>query len=60
MPIDPEFLELLACPHCKAPLTASAWKDSTAEEGLRCTACSRVYPVRGGIPELLEGEAWEP
>ncbi len=48
--IDSELLQILACPACRGPL---------AEKGgrLSCSTCSRVYPVRQGIPILLEEEA---
>ena len=51
--LDPEFLEILACPECKAPV---------AQEGDRliCSACGKRYPVRDGIPIMLVGEAEPP
>lgn len=56
MPIDPELLEILACPKCKEPVTEQA-KDG--EEFLVCTAeeCRLAYPVRDGIPVMLIDEA---
>lgn len=55
MPIDPEFLNLLRCPLCLAPLR---------EEGdtLICTrtACNLRYSVTEGIPVLLLDEARRP
>ncbi len=53
-PLDPWFLELLACPGCeqRLPLHLSASQDA-----LLC-ACGRyAYPVREGIPILLVEEA---
>jgi len=50
MPIDKEFLEILACPVCRAPLENRITGDG---ESLRCTVCRRVYPVEEGIPVLL-------
>jgi uncharacterized protein YbaR (Trm112 family) len=38
--------DLLACPHCRAPLPAG-------EAELRCPACARRYPYSRGIPVLL-------
>jgi uncharacterized protein YbaR (Trm112 family) len=53
MPIDPELLEILACPECKTPVTVV--KDGA---GLRCATCRRVYPVQDGdIPVMLLDEA---
>ncbi len=53
--IDPELLEILACPACKAPVR---------EEGdwILCTAksCGLRYPVRDGIPVMLVEEAAQP
>jgi len=51
MPIDPEFLELLCCPLCKAPLVEKP------DSRLVCTACRRSYPIRDGFPVLLVDEA---
>ena len=51
MPIDPEFLEMLACPACKTRL---ALKDG---QRLVCSACHRSYPIRDEIPILLIEEA---
>ncbi len=52
MPIDPELLEILACPECKA-------KVEVVKEGagLRCVRCHRVYPVQDDIPVMLVDEA---
>ncbi|HLT95640.1 MAG TPA: Trm112 family protein [Acidimicrobiia bacterium] len=51
--LDPEFLELLACPVDKASLL---------DEGshLVCTECRRRYPVTDGIPVLLVDQAEVP
>lgn len=43
-----DVLGLLACPGCRAPLART-------DEALDCTACSRVYAVRDGIPHLVAG-----
>ena len=48
--IDKELLEILACPVCKA--------DVRLEKGkIVCTKCGRRYPIRDGIPVMLESEA---
>lgn len=44
--------ELLACPSCKGALV-----DGDGAEELLCTPCCLAYPIRGGIPVLLEAEA---
>ncbi len=50
MPIDKEFLDILACPLCKEPLQ---YREKDGKEQLVCTACKRVYPIEDGIPVLL-------
>jgi hypothetical protein len=52
MPIDPELLDILACPACRTPLELV--KDGTA---LRCASCRRVFPIKDEIPVLLLDEA---
>jgi uncharacterized protein YbaR (Trm112 family) len=42
----------LVCPVCKQPLTLDAQRET-----LKCARCSRVYPIRDGIPILLADEA---
>lgn len=51
MPLDAEFLEILACPGCKTRLVLQG------EQRLVCTACRLAYPVRDEIPILLLDEA---
>jgi uncharacterized protein YbaR (Trm112 family) len=51
-----DFLDILACPTCKAPLelTTQSEKDGEVITGsLRCTKCGTVYPIVDGIPNLL-------
>ncbi len=55
MPINTELLEILACPKCQGELLLLA--DSGCEEGLECTACALVYPIREEIPVMLIEEA---
>ncbi|MDR5683640.1 MAG: Trm112 family protein [Armatimonadota bacterium] len=50
MALDPELIELLACPVCKAPVRSE-------DDRLVCTLCGRRYPVRDGIPVMLVEEA---
>ena len=48
--IDKELLEILACPECKADVELK-------ENRIICTKCGRKYPIRDGIPVMLEDEA---
>jgi len=52
MAIDPQLLEILACPLCKTEVTLTA--DST---GLLCRSCRRRYPIVDDIPVMLVEEA---
>ena len=52
MAIDPELLEILACPACKTPV--SLVNEGT---GLRCGDCRRVFPIKDDIPVMLIDEA---
>ncbi|MBI4341797.1 MAG: Trm112 family protein [Candidatus Omnitrophica bacterium] len=51
--IDPQLLELLACPACRTKVTLEG-------ERLVCAQCGRHYPVRDGIPVMLVEEAEQP
>lgn len=57
MPLDKEFLHILACPQCKGDLTAT-----DKEDGLVCAQCKIVFPVKEGIPILMldEADPWTP
>lgn len=50
--MDSKLLEILVCPLCKGPLL---WKKDAAE--LVCKADRLAFPVRDGIPVMLEEEA---
>jgi hypothetical protein len=50
--IDDKLLSILVCPVSKAPLVLSADKSE-----LICYASALAYPVRDGIPVMLETEA---
>ena len=50
--IDKDLLDILVCPVSKAPLRY----DREAEE-LVCKASGLAYPIRDGIPVMLENEA---
>jgi uncharacterized protein YbaR (Trm112 family) len=46
------LLQILVCPVTKAPLDYDE-----AKQELVCKASGLAYPVKDGIPVLLEGEA---
>lgn len=50
--IDPNLLDILVCPVSKAPLI---YDEQRAE--LKCKASGLAYPVRDGIPVMLEEQA---
>ncbi len=50
--IDEKLLSILVCPVSKAPLEYDREKDE-----LVCKASGLAYPVRDGIPVMLESEA---
>jgi uncharacterized protein len=52
MAVSKELLDLLVCPLCKVPV-----KLTPDQQGLKCPACRRVYPVRDDIPVMLIDEA---
>jgi len=52
MAIDPDLLEILACPKCKEDIKLTA-----DEKGLKCVKCHRVYKIKDGIPVMLIDEA---
>ncbi|MBM3117745.1 Trm112 family protein [Jeongeupia naejangsanensis] len=52
--MDAKLLEILVCPVCKGPLVF----DKTKQE-LVCKGDRLAYPIRDGIPVMLEGEARE-
>ena len=52
MAIDPQLLEILACPACKTPVQLV--KDGAA---LKCNTCKRVYPLKDDITVMLVDEA---
>jgi hypothetical protein len=50
--MDPKLLEILVCPVTKGPLTY----DAAAQE-LISKSARLAYPIRDGIPVMLEDEA---
>jgi uncharacterized protein YbaR (Trm112 family) len=55
VPIDPRLMEILICPACRGEVRLL-----DTGEGIECRDCRRVYPVRDGIPIMLEEEAETP
>lgn len=52
--MDKKLLEILACPICKSSLIYKA-----EEQELICRADKLAFPVRDGIPVMLEDDARE-
>lgn len=50
--MDKNLLEILVCPLCKSSLNYQK-----AEKELICTADRLAFPIRDGIPVMLEQEA---
>jgi uncharacterized protein YbaR (Trm112 family) len=55
VPIDPQLLEILACPSDDhAPLKEES---QGGRDVLVCTVCLSSFPIEDGIPVLLRDEA---
>ena len=52
MAVSKELLDILVCPFCK-----TAVKLTSDQQGLKCSTCHRVYPIRDDIPVMLVDEA---
>ncbi len=52
MAIKQELLDILVCPLCKVPVKLTA-----DGQGLKCSQCRRVYPIKDDIPVMLVDEA---
>lgn len=50
--MDPKLLDILVCPVCKGNL-----EYHRTEQELICQSCKLAYPIRDGIPVMLEDEA---
>ncbi len=50
--MDSKLLEILVCPLCKGPLVYKK-----PEQELVCRPCRLAYPVKDGIPVMLEDDA---
>jgi uncharacterized protein YbaR (Trm112 family) len=55
MRMDTRLMALLVCPICKGPLTLER-PDADRRE-LLCAADRLAFPIRDGIPVMLESEA---
>jgi LSD1 subclass zinc finger protein len=52
MPIRQDLLDILVCPECKTPV-----KLTPDGNGLKCSTCRRIYPIKDDIPVMLVEEA---
>jgi uncharacterized protein len=50
--MDSKLLDILACPLCKGPL-----QYAKVQQVLVCRADRLAFPIRDGIPVMLEDEA---
>ena len=56
MTLDHRLIDLLVCPVCKGPLEMLRDADGRQAE-LACRADRLAFPLRDGIPVMLESEA---
>lgn len=56
MTIDHRLIDLLVCPVCKGPLEMLRDPEQRPTE-LACRADRLAFPLRDGIPVMLESEA---
>jgi uncharacterized protein YbaR (Trm112 family) len=47
-----ELLEMLVCPVCRTRVELTADR-----QGLRCSSCRVIYPIRDGFPVMIKEEA---
>ena len=52
MAVSQELLDILVCPIDKTPVELTP-----DQQGMKCPACRRVYPIRDDIPVMLVDEA---
>ena len=50
--MEPRLLEILVCPLCKSPL-----RHDRKQSELICATDKLAFPIRDGIPVMLESEA---
>ena len=56
MTLDHRLIDLLVCPVCKGPLEMRRDAESRPSD-LACQADRLAFPIRDGIPVMLESEA---
>lgn len=56
MTLDHRLIDLLVCPVCKGPLEMLRDENGQPTE-MACRADRLAFPVRDGLPVMLEGEA---
>jgi uncharacterized protein YbaR (Trm112 family) len=56
MTLDHRLIDLLVCPVCKGPLQMQRDPEGRPQE-LVCPADRLAFPLRDGIPVMLESEA---
>ncbi len=56
MTLDHRLIDLLICPVCKGPLQMLR-DDRQRQSELLCPADRLAFPIRDGIPVMLENEA---
>lgn len=54
--MDHRLIDLLVCPLCKSPLKLHR-DEELRPTGLSCAADRLLFPIRDGIPIMLESEA---
>jgi uncharacterized protein len=52
MAVSQELLDILVCPACRVPV-----KLTPNGEGLKCSQCRRVYPIKDDIPDMIIEDA---
>jgi uncharacterized protein len=52
MAVSQELLDILVCPACRVPV-----KLTPDGQGLKCSQCRRVYPIKDDIPDMIIEDA---
>ena len=59
--IAKDLLDILVCPICKTEVQLVQYNTGEKEEnGLQCSKCRKIYPIKDGIPVMLAGDAIDP
>ena len=58
--LDPQLLEIIVCPACRADLDLVEAGAASAGAELVCQGCGLAYPIKDNIPVLLVDEARRP